>query len=66
MKSSYLRQGRTHLLGLGGSVGLGPEVGRGGATGEEAAQHRLEEGVEDDLGTAVRALVGDPRRRVRS
>ena len=43
-----------YLLGLGSRFGLGPEVGRGGAASEEATEDGLEEGVEDDLGTAVR------------
>jgi hypothetical protein len=37
---------------VGGSLGLGTEVGGGSALAEEAADHRLEERVEDDLGTA--------------
>lgn len=44
------------LLVLGGSVGLGAEVGRGGATLEEAAQDGLDEGMEDDLSTAGTGL----------
>lgn len=40
------------LLRLGSSIGLGPEVGRGGATVEEAAQDGLDEGIEDDLSAA--------------
>lgn len=41
------------LLRLGGSIGLGPEVGRGRTALEEAAEGRLNEGVEDKLGSAV-------------
>lgn len=36
-----------------GSLGLGTEVGGGTALAEETADQRLEERVEDDLGTAV-------------
>lgn len=39
-------------MGLG-SLGLGAEVGRGAGADEEAADERLEEGVEDNLGAAV-------------
>lgn len=38
---------------VGGSLGLGTEVGGGTALAEEAADQRLEERVEDHLGTAV-------------
>jgi hypothetical protein len=38
-----------HLLRLGGGIGLSTEVGRGRSAREEAAQHRLEERVEDNL-----------------
>ena len=34
------------------SLGLSAEVGGGSALAEEAADQRLEEGVEDNLGTA--------------
>jgi hypothetical protein len=37
---------------VGGSLGLGTEVGGSTALAEEAADQRLEERVEDDLGTA--------------
>lgn len=40
-------------MGLGGSLGLSTEVGGGARVGEEAANQRLEEGVEDNLGTAM-------------
>lgn len=40
-------------MGLAGSLGLSAEVGRGAGAGEEAAKDRLDEGVEDNLGTAV-------------
>lgn len=43
------------LLRLGGSIGLGPEVGRGRAALEETTEDRLEEGVENELGTAIDA-----------
>lgn len=39
-------------MGLARSLGLGAEVGGGTAGGEETANHGLEEGVEDNLGTA--------------
>jgi hypothetical protein len=42
-----------HLLRLGGGIGLSTEVGRGRSAREEAAQHRLEERVEDNLSAAV-------------
>jgi len=38
-------------VGLGSSLGLSTEVGGGAIAGEEAANQRLEEGVEDNLGT---------------
>lgn len=38
-------------MGLAGSLGLSAEVGRGAGAGEEAAKDRLDEGVEDNLGT---------------
>lgn len=41
------------LLRLGSSIGLGPEVGRGRAALEETTEDGLEEGVENELGTAV-------------
>lgn len=44
------------LLRLGSSIGLGAEVGRRGAVVEEAAKDRLEEGVENKLGTAALML----------
>jgi hypothetical protein len=40
------------VLLVGSSLGLGTEVGGGTGLAEEAADHRLEERVEDDLGTA--------------
>jgi hypothetical protein len=40
-------------VGLAGGLGLSAEVGGGAGTGEEAADNGLEEGLEDDLGTAV-------------
>ena len=41
-------------MGLAGGVDLGAEVGRGRArVGEVAGEDGLEEGSEDDLGTAV-------------
>lgn len=43
------RSGRVSL----GSLGLGPEVGRGTTANEEAADQRGQEGVEDDLSAAV-------------
>lgn len=39
-------------MGLARSLGLGAEVGGGTVGGEETANHGLEEGVEDNLGTA--------------
>lgn len=39
------------LLRLGGSIGLGPQVGRGRAALEETTEDGLEEGVENELGT---------------
>lgn len=45
------------LLVLSGSLGLSTEVGGGASAGEEAAEHGLQEGVEDDLGTATALLV---------
>ena len=44
--------GRSHLLGLGRSLGLSTEVAGGAGVGEEAANQRLEERVEDHLGAA--------------
>lgn len=49
---------RITLLLLGSSIGLSAEVGRGRATVEVAAQDGLDEGVEDDLGTAGGKLDG--------
>jgi hypothetical protein len=43
-------------VGLARSLGLGAEVGGGTAGGEETANHGLEEGVEDNLGTAVKEV----------
>jgi hypothetical protein len=41
-------------VGLASRVGLGAEVGRGGAAlGEVAGEDRLEEGPEDNLGTTA-------------
>lgn len=40
-------------MGLGSSLGLSTEVGGGAIAGEEAANQRLEDGVEDNLGTAM-------------
>ena len=40
-------------VGLARSLGLGAEVGGGTVGGEETANHWLEEGVEDNLGTAA-------------
>lgn len=46
-----------HLLGLD-RLGLGAEVGGGGASAlEEAGEERLNEGVEDDGGTAAEGHV---------
>jgi len=45
---------RLHGVRLRGLVGLGAEVGRGGALSlEEAGEDWLEHRVEDDLGTTV-------------
>lgn len=44
------------LLRLGSGVGLSAEVGRRGTALEEAAKDRLEEGVENKLGTAALML----------
>lgn len=44
-----------YLLGFGSGLGLGTEVGRGGTTVEVSAKKRLEERVEDDLGTATKS-----------
>jgi len=41
-----------HLLALGGRLSLRPQVGRGGTSLEVAGEGGLEEGAEDDLGTA--------------
>ena len=41
---------RWNLLGL---VGLAAQVGRGGATLEEAGEERLHEGTENNLGTTA-------------
>jgi hypothetical protein len=38
---------------LAGGLGLRAEVGGGAGSGEETANHGLEERVEDDLGTAA-------------
>lgn len=41
-------------VGLASRIGLGAEVGRGGAAlGEVAGEDRLEERTEDDLGTTA-------------
>ena len=43
-------------MGLAGSLGLSAEVGGGTGAGEETANHGLEEGVEDNLGTAAKEV----------
>lgn len=43
-------------VGLARSLGLGAEVGGGAVGGEETANHGLEEGVEDNLGTAAKEV----------
>lgn len=43
-------------MGLARSLGLGAEVGGGTVGGEETANHGLEEGVEDNLGTAAKEV----------
>jgi hypothetical protein len=57
-----------YLLRLGSGISLGPEVGRGRATREEAANKRLEERVEDNLSTAGEDIVSPvlPSRGCRS
>lgn len=50
--SSFCRSRSGGVRLVGGSLGLGTEVGGGATLAEEAANHRLEERVEDDLGTA--------------
>lgn len=52
---NYSFSGRSRSGGVrlvGGSLGLSTEVGGGSTLAEEAADHRLEERVENDLGTA--------------
>ena len=44
----------SHVVGLGRLIGLGTEVrGSGPGLGEEAREHWLNEGAEDNLSTAV-------------
>lgn len=51
--SSCLQGALLSRVGLRGSVGLGPEVGRGRSAREEAGEQGLEEGVEDKLSAAI-------------
>lgn len=45
-----------YLLRLASSLGLSLQVGRGRTAGEETGEQWLDEGVEDDLGAAIRML----------
>lgn len=46
-------KGLASLLRLGSSIGLGSQVGGGGTSAEESSEHRLKEGVEENLGATA-------------